>query len=341
MPEQSSSGVGHLRSGRRDLGVTRYEIHVGLMNKPETVVELESPPVVQNGEILELILENGQVLQVQVAGDSPYCRVIGGRLARERRADNDRAVSSDMDRGRRRSDTRNAAVIQHPCPRCMAGEVLVTHRGVMMTASVLRGLPSRLGRTARRRCAQRPARIGGQSPVRNRAERRTPIGCRRRPAPIARPTHTCAPFAARPKRCISRVMDAKRCGPARDNIRHCVAESVIPRRGRAPTAVFRRGIGWRPSIFPAPSTPQSPSSAARSTPSSRIANAPTFDNTIAATGARGPHARSGRAHVRRRAGERHESRVSGARARVAAQACRGRRRHPVQPGIVSADRDCV
>jgi hypothetical protein len=134
VPEQSSSGVGHLRSGRRDLGVTRYELHVGLMNKPGTVVELESPPVAQNGEILELILENGEVLQVQAAGDSPYCRVIGGRLARERRADNDSAVSSDMDRGRRRSDTRNATVIRHPCPRCMAGEVLVTHRGVMMTA---------------------------------------------------------------------------------------------------------------------------------------------------------------------------------------------------------------
>ena len=104
------------------------------MNKPGTVVELESPPIAQNGEILELILENGQVLQVQVAGDSPYCRVIGGRLARERRADNDPAVSSDMERGRRRSDTRNATVIRHPCPRCMADEVLVTHRGVMMTA---------------------------------------------------------------------------------------------------------------------------------------------------------------------------------------------------------------
>ena len=38
-----------------------------------------------------------------------------------------------MEYGRRRSDIRNALVIQHPCPRCMAGEVLVTHRGVMMT----------------------------------------------------------------------------------------------------------------------------------------------------------------------------------------------------------------
>ncbi len=84
--EQAFSGTGHLRSGQRDLGLAQYEIHVGLPNKPGTVVELESPPVAQDGEILELILEDGRVLQLQVRGVSPYCRVIGGRLTREQRA---------------------------------------------------------------------------------------------------------------------------------------------------------------------------------------------------------------------------------------------------------------
>jgi transcription elongation factor Elf1 len=42
-------------------------------------------------------------------------------------------VSSNIDHRRRRSDGRNVLAIHHPCPRCMASEVLVTHRGVMMT----------------------------------------------------------------------------------------------------------------------------------------------------------------------------------------------------------------
>src|SRR5688500_4485268 len=133
VPEQSSRGTGRLRSGQRDLGIAQYEIHVGLPNKPGTIVELESPPVAQNGEILDLTLENGRILQVQVSGVSPYCRVIGERSPHDSRASQrDAPVSSDMDEGRRRSDTRNFLAIKHPCPRCMANEVLVTHRGVMM-----------------------------------------------------------------------------------------------------------------------------------------------------------------------------------------------------------------
>ncbi len=133
MSEQPSSGTGHLRSGQRDLGPAEYEIHVGIANKPGTFVELASPPVAQNGEILELVLEDGRVLQLQVRGDSPYCRVVGGRLSRERRAQVDTSVPAHIENGRRRNDGRNALTIQHPCPRCTAGDVLVTHRGVMMT----------------------------------------------------------------------------------------------------------------------------------------------------------------------------------------------------------------
>jgi hypothetical protein len=133
VPEQSGCGTGHLRSGQRDLGVAHYEIHVGLANKPGTIVELESPPVAQNGEILELSLEDGRVLQLQVKGVSPYCRVIGDRARiNQGTAEKDTTVSSDMDQGRRRADARNFLAIHHPCPRCMASEVLVTHRGVMM-----------------------------------------------------------------------------------------------------------------------------------------------------------------------------------------------------------------
>jgi len=127
------SGTGHLRSGQRDLGPAQYEIHVGLANQPGTVVELESPPVAQNGEILELTLENGQVLRIQMSGPSPYCRVINGRLEQEQRGPDAWSVLAATDYGRRRSDTRNAMVMQHPCPRCMACQVLVTHRGVMTT----------------------------------------------------------------------------------------------------------------------------------------------------------------------------------------------------------------
>jgi hypothetical protein len=127
------SGTGHLRSGQRDLGPAHYDIHVGLPNKPETVVELESPPVAQDGEILELMLEDGQVLQLQVRGVSPYCRVIGGRLTREQRGEKGHNSVLRREHGRRHSDTRDTLAIQYPCPRCMASEVLVTHRGVMMT----------------------------------------------------------------------------------------------------------------------------------------------------------------------------------------------------------------
>jgi transcription elongation factor Elf1 len=133
VPEQSGCGTGLLRSGQRDLGVAQYEIHVGIANKPGTFVELASPPIAQNGEILELVLEDGKVLQLQVSGVSPYCRVIGGRLSRERRAETDRSVPARRENGRRRSDGRDVLTIHYPCPRCTEHHVLVTHRGVMMT----------------------------------------------------------------------------------------------------------------------------------------------------------------------------------------------------------------
>ncbi len=127
-------GRGHLRSGHRDLGGANYEIHVGIPNRPGAVVELESPPSAENGELLDLTLEDGRVLQIQVCGVSPYCRIIGdGPAIERRRPPFETAVSPEMEQGRRRADARGPVAIKHPCPRCMAPEVLVTHRGVMLT----------------------------------------------------------------------------------------------------------------------------------------------------------------------------------------------------------------
>ncbi len=127
MSHQSTSGTGHLRSGQRDLGSTHYEIHVGLTNKPGTVVELESPPHAQDGELLQLTIEDGRVLLCQVRGMSPYCRVLGEKSTTENSAT--QAEPHD----RRRPEPRTAATILHPCPRCLATETLIMHRGVKLT----------------------------------------------------------------------------------------------------------------------------------------------------------------------------------------------------------------
>ena len=135
MSQRPTSGTGHLRSGQRNLGSTHYEIHVGLPNKPDTVVELESPPIAQDGEILQLTLEDGRVLLCQVRGMSPYCRVLGEKPASDGLAEHAGEADELVEPGRggRRSDERTAAAIVHPCPRCLATETLITHRGVTMT----------------------------------------------------------------------------------------------------------------------------------------------------------------------------------------------------------------
>jgi Zn ribbon nucleic-acid-binding protein len=105
-----------------------------MQDTPGAIVELESPPVAQNGEILELRLEDGRVLQIQVRGVSPYCRILGEWSTLERRRpDRDAALSSGIDHARRRSDGRHVVAIHYPCPRCLATDALVTHRGVMVT----------------------------------------------------------------------------------------------------------------------------------------------------------------------------------------------------------------
>ena len=129
-----TTGRGYLRSGQHDLGTTHYEIHVGIPNRPGTVVELESPPNAKDGEVLDLALEDGRILQIHVRGTSPYCRVIGERPPHERRSTSIRLQLDQLEpQTRRRVDARGPVAINHPCPRCTGTEVLVTHRGVMLT----------------------------------------------------------------------------------------------------------------------------------------------------------------------------------------------------------------
>jgi hypothetical protein len=180
VPQPSGCGTGYLRSGQRDLGVAQYEIHVGISNKPGTVVELASPPIAQNGEILELVLEDGQVLQLQASGDSPYCRVIGGRLSRERRAETETRVPADMRNGRRRADGRHALTIHYPCPRCTAHDVLVTHRGIMMTTLFCT--------TCQHAWGEPPAVIAAARQVDRRAATRAESAERRNPDRLSVPT---------------------------------------------------------------------------------------------------------------------------------------------------------
>ena len=142
MPEQQGCGTGQLRSGQRDLGLARYEIHVGMADKPGTIVELESPPVAQDGEILDLSLEDGRVLQIQVRGVSPYCRVVGERSAKDRRtAGKESTETSDVDvlvigPPRQWTSTTEAVLARSLCP------VLVTHDAIPLP------YPSAKGRDA-------------------------------------------------------------------------------------------------------------------------------------------------------------------------------------------------
>jgi hypothetical protein len=107
-----------------------------MRDRPDTVVELESPPIAQDGEILQLTLEDGRVLLCQVRGMSPYCRVLGEKPVAGMSAakpDAGDEVPADVEPDRRQPDARTAATVVHPCPRCLANETLITHRGVTMT----------------------------------------------------------------------------------------------------------------------------------------------------------------------------------------------------------------
>ena len=182
--QQPSSGTGHVRSGQRDLGSTHYEIHVGLADKPDTVVELESPPSAQDGEILQLTLEDGRVLLCQVRGTSPYCRVLAEKpvsdvFKGQAGADGEVSVESRRERG---SDERTAATIVHSCPRCLATETLISHRGVKMITLFCS--------MCRHEWGEAPSVVAAATRLDRRATVRLDSADRRRPDRV--PTPSCA-----------------------------------------------------------------------------------------------------------------------------------------------------
>ena len=151
--EQPRMGTGHLRSGQRDVGVAQYEIHVGILNKRETVVELESPPAAQNGEILGPDSgETGRCCSMQVSGSSPYCRVIGGRLMREKSSERDDAgsVAWDIGYGRRHSDTSERHGDSISLSSLHGGRSACHTSRRDDDDIVLYRMPSRMGRASRR-----------------------------------------------------------------------------------------------------------------------------------------------------------------------------------------------
>ena len=349
MPEQPGSGTGHLRSGQRDLGLAHYEIHVGIPNKPGTVVELESPPVAQNGEILELVLEDGRVLQLQVSGVSPYCRVIGGRLTRERRDERDTACPRTWTMARRRSEPQLPG--DSSSLPALHGE-----RGARHTPrrhddhTVLHGVPSWMGR-ASRRCRGRDA----DGPPRdwrgpNRPNAAAPIACRRRPASYCCDRRICAQHSPHVRRGVLRLRrmrsDVGSSAPAigtriiaRSSRGNILFVSDNPLSGAMGGSVRRRAaVGSHGArAFSRRLRCGHRGTAQRNRRHRGEHRSADLRQHDRRHGARGPHARSGRAHVRRGARERHQSRLSGARARVAAEAGRGRRRDAVQPGTVQAN----
>jgi hypothetical protein len=117
-----------------------------------------------------------------VRGVSPYCRVIGERPAHERRHPvADAPPASAPSPAEDAPMVAGFTVINHPCPRCMGTEVLVTHRGVMLTTLFCTacrhgwGEPPAAIASAPR--TDRRAMIRGDSADRRSADRLVPPMC--------------------------------------------------------------------------------------------------------------------------------------------------------------------
>ena len=101
--------------------------------------------------------------------------------------------------GRRRVDGRHILTIQYPCPRCTAADVLVTHRGVMMTTLFCT--------TCHHAWGEPPAVIAAATQGDRRALARAESAERRNPDRLPLPTCTyCATSAY--VRSIRRTADA-------------------------------------------------------------------------------------------------------------------------------------
>ena len=229
---------------------------------------------------------------MQVAGDSPYCASSAGVLSRESRADKDPPVIKHGPRPtpfgypKRGGDSAPVSAVH--------GErVLVTHRGVMMTA-----LFSRRAATI----GERPCGHCGSDPH-GSAGKRTRRLCRAANARTLKAT-TCTycstdayvrGIRARQTRLLRcdgcDAMWAFRAQSEQPPSVDSRVISVLCRQNPliapwpVPMAAFRRGIAWRPNIFLAPLLPPRPA-ARRDQCHRREQRAPTSTTPLPPRGAR-------------------------------------------------------
>ena len=328
------SGTGHLRSGQRDLGLAHYEIHVGL-----------------GEQAVDSCRTGVTACRARWRDPRPASRRRPGAATASARRVARTAASSAADRSASSGSQKRI----RRCPRiwtiCAGGADTRNVAGHSTSLSALHGerSPRHAPRCHDDHLFCTACRHGwGEPPVRRRGgdrmDRRTLARSesaeRRGPNRLQSPTCTyCATDAY--VRSIRRTADEVYfvCDG-------CEAMWALHVRGGAHLACVPSPATFRlirqsahrpwtgpyggvppwdrmaPEHFPGAFDAAIAEQRARSTPSSPTADAPTFDNTIAANGALRPHARSPGAHVQRGARERHESRISGARARVAAEAGR-------------------
>ena len=83
-PGQALQGVGRLHRGHRSLGCVGYSLQK--IGGPATVVRFDPMPDAANGDVFNLTLEDGRILECQVLTQhATYCAVLDGpRLERRR-----------------------------------------------------------------------------------------------------------------------------------------------------------------------------------------------------------------------------------------------------------------
>jgi hypothetical protein len=82
--EQTIRGIGRVHHGQRSLGCVGYALHLGPAGQG-LVVKFDPMPDGARGDVFNLTLEDGRVLECQAVGDSEYLAVVGGGPRIERR----------------------------------------------------------------------------------------------------------------------------------------------------------------------------------------------------------------------------------------------------------------
>jgi hypothetical protein len=80
----TGQGVVHRQTG--EAVPVCYTLHTSPSNGQATVAEFEPKPAADEGELVQLILEDGRILSCAVLDESPYCAVVGDGPIVERRA---------------------------------------------------------------------------------------------------------------------------------------------------------------------------------------------------------------------------------------------------------------